>query len=162
MTIEQRLGRLERQNRVMNGGLVLLLMAAVGGGVLGFAGQQKGAGVPDVIRAKMFLVVDDAGELAVALTGLEGGGHVRIYDDKGKTAVTLSGTEHGGIVRTQNGKGKRLVLLGWDDGGEGTVTTYNGKGKELVDITATTGGEGFIAVFDPTGRERRGVLTTRP
>ena len=30
MTIEERLGRLERQNRVMKGGLGLLLMAAVG------------------------------------------------------------------------------------------------------------------------------------
>ena len=98
MTIEERLGRLERQNRVMKGGLGLLLVAAIAGGVLGFAGQQKGAGVPDEIRAKQFIVVDDAGNPVIGLTSDEHGGRIATHDDAGVLArISHRVSRHGGL-----------------------------------------------------------------
>ena len=58
MTTEQRLARLERQNRWMRTALLALVMAGAGAIIMGQATSKK---VPELIRAKKFQVVDDSG-----------------------------------------------------------------------------------------------------
>lgn len=136
MTIEERIERLERQNRHLRLGLagIVLGAAAIFGGA---AARQA---VPEVIKAKAFQVVADDGTPLVVLGALRGIG----------------------AVATFNGRGQELVRLGVSTVGAGTVTTRNAKGQELVKLGVFTEGTGFVAVLDPSGRKRRGVLTTQP
>ena len=92
MTVEQRLERLERQNRHLKGGLGLLLLTVIVGGLMGFAGQGK---LPDVVKAKAFHVVTDDGTVLVKL------------EDSFASGLGLAGT-----VVTLDREGQQLVRLG--------------------------------------------------
>ncbi len=140
MTIEERIERLERQNRHLSLGLAGAAVAAVAV----FAGAAQRQVVPDVIKAKAFHLVTDDGKTLV-----------KIEDSKG-LGFGLAGT-----VTTYAGNGTKLVELGATSRG-GAVTTFNGQGKDLIRLGVTTDGTGLVGVFDPSGRNRRGVLATRP
>jgi hypothetical protein len=88
MDIEQRIAHLERSNRHLRIGLVILTIAIT----FGIVGQ----GTPgDVIKAKEFQVVNDDGQVLVRLAGLwserKGGefGFVRTYREDGKPTGTV-------------------------------------------------------------------------
>lgn len=88
MTIEQRLNRLERQNRRLKlGGMFLLL----GFGAVFLMGQAEG--VPkEVIRAKNFVVVDDNGRMLARLGPIIAGGTnpvLQLWSESGKAVVNL-------------------------------------------------------------------------
>ncbi len=159
MNIEQRLDRLERQNRRLKGGLGLLLLTVVVGLLLGFAGQEK---VPDVVKAKAFHVVTDDGKVLLKLEdtlGLGIAGTLTAMNGKGQILVRLAATTGGeGAVVTMNGKGQELVSLMATTDGEGMVTTLDGKGQALVRLVATARGEGGVLVHDPSGKKSPGVL----
>lgn len=176
MTLEERLARLERQNRRMKCGLALLLVVGVAAGLLGFSSQDA---VPDVVKARAFHVVGKDGKLLVKLedvgTGADVAGTVTTLNSKGQELVELTATLDGngmvitrngkgnelvelrtaadgeGMVRILNGKGQAIVRLGVIAGGAGSVTTLNGKGRELVDLTMSKDGRGAVAIYDPSG-----------
>ena len=108
-------------------------------------GQAAPEGVPDVIRAKTFEVVNEVGSSVVALRSWE----------------------HGGRIETRNHQGKGLFTVAANDAGGGSLTTFNAEGKKLVTLGVVKAegvmdGTGMVGVYDPTGRTRRGILTTRP
>ncbi len=176
MTLEERLARLERQNRWMKCGLALLLVVGVAAGLLGFSSQDA---VPDVVKARAFHVVGKDGKLLVKLedvgTGADVAGQVTTLNSKGQELVYLGSTTDGngvvttlngkgqdlvqltatrdgkGMVRTLNGKGQAIVRLGVMACGAGSVTTLNGKGREVVDLTTMKDGRGAVAIYDPSG-----------
>ena len=61
MTIEQRLERLERQNRWLKCGVASLVLAVLVAGIVGATGQER---VPDLVKAKAFHVVGKDGKVA--------------------------------------------------------------------------------------------------
>ncbi len=97
MTVEERLDRLERQNRRLKAGLASLLVAALAAGLVGFARQDS---IPDVVEARAFHVVSEDGTVLVKL------------EDTLGTGRGLAGT-----ITTLNGEGKTLVGLGGEAGG---------------------------------------------
>ncbi len=134
MNMEERLARLERQNRF----LLLVLVAVTGA----FAVAATEDGVPDVVRAKAFHVVGKDGAVLVKLG---------------------ASTDGYGMVATLDPKGQKLVILtSTTTDGEGTVITLNGKGQKLVELGVRKSGQGVVATYDPASIEARGVYTTRP
>jgi hypothetical protein len=141
MTIEQRLERLERENRWLKAGGTAVVLVLLAVGVMGAAWGKK---IPDVVKARAFHVVGNDGTVLARLeyaTGKTDGGS--------------------GYVTTYNAKGQALVMLAATTVGEGAVTTLNGKGQSLVTITASTNGVGMVTAYDPSGRRDFGRLAPR-
>ncbi len=141
LTVDERLDRLERQNRRLKAWLASLLVVAVAAGLLGFAQPDS---VPDVVEARAFHVVGKDGAVLVKLedtlgTGRGLAGTITTLNGEGKQLVRLAATENGdGGVTTMNGEGKVLVTLAAKEGA-GTVGTWNGEGKILVALMANEG-----------------------
>ena len=156
MTIEQRLDRLEQQNRFMKRAGAALLLAVMGVAVMG-AGQQ--AAIPDVIKARAFHVIGKDGAVLVKLEdslgdGIGLGGTVTTANGKGQAIVRLSVTTEGiGIVTTMNGTGQEIVRLSVTTKGIGMVTTMNGKGQTLVELGVSTNGEGTVTTMNRKGQD---------
>ncbi len=141
-TLEQEVRTLQKQVRrqrrwnIALGGLVLV------GGLMAATAAKS---VPDVIQAKTFEVVNDAGVAVVTLRSCKWDGVILKCDNKGNvTFIVVNEKGEGGMgegtVITQNGKGGMLVRLGVTTDGEGGVVTENGKGQKLVELGATSGG----------------------
>ena len=150
--IEDRLNRLEKQNRMLRLAVGGLVMAALALGVLGL---MRANTIPDLIEARMFRVVDESGGTLVSMRSLVGHGRVVTFDDEGRIRATVSGF---GTVSTFNNEGERLVRLNATVSGQGTVSTYNGEGQELVGLGSTERGEGVVATYNGEG-QRLVVLT---
>jgi len=127
MTLEERIGRLERQNRRLKAAFGLLAAAVVGVLVLGqVAPSSAPTGpllLPERVRAKRFEVINDAG----------------------KPVVTLMAWEHGGWIETRDNQGHRLFDMSATDDGHGLFSTYNKDGT------------GLLAIFDGRGRKVLGA-----
>jgi len=147
MTIEERLGRLERQNRWLKSGLGFMLLTVVAGSLLGLAAKNT---VPDVVEAKAFHVVGDDGTVLVKLEGLNNRtGVVELMNHKGQPLAILSSTSdfRAGMIELRNGDGQDLVSLGKGTSENGLITTRNFKGHDLVMITsANDSGSGGITI----------------
>ena len=163
MTIEQRLDRLEQQNRILKGAGAAVVLAVMGVAVMG-AGQQ--GTIPDVVKARSFEVIGKDGipRVIIATLALADGevGKIVTLNSKMSVIVDLAATDSGGgLIVTGNGNGKDLVTLGVATGGEGTVTTRNGSGKVLVNLGVSTEGLGLVTAYDPSGRHGFGRLEPR-
>ena len=108
MTVDERLDRLERQNRRLKTGLASFLLVAVAAGLVGFARQDS---IPDLVEARAFHVVSEDGTVRVKLEDSLGLGY-----------------GVGGAVTTMNGEGESLVQLGAAKG-VGAVWTLDPSGK---------------------------------
>jgi hypothetical protein len=115
MTIEQRIERLETQNRRLKWALTAIAGLAVIGGVVGFKEAEQAsitldrpAAVPTVVQAGRFEVVDTNGKV-VAFMG-------------------MNGPRTGGVVFTNNERGALVAQMGAADDGRGVVWTYDREG----------------------------------
>ncbi len=122
MTTEERLERLERQNRRMKNGFTLLALVLASAVIMG---QALSARVPNVIRAKKFEVVND----------------------KDKTMVELGSTRLFGYVFVSNRNGQAVATISTNHTGDGMIRTTDSLGRPLVVITSKLNGEGYIATF---------------
>ena len=133
MEIEERVARVESNNRLLAIG-VIALVALVGALVTAFQARVR----PDY-EARLKTQTDKF-ELAVSalrsdLEKVTGGKVVRasqfqVVDEEGKVLVELTATEDGhGAVTTYDRKGTRLVTLTATDGGKGAVATFNRGGE---------------------------------
>jgi hypothetical protein len=93
-------------------------------------GQAAPETAPDLIRAKKFQVVNEAG----------------------MPVVTLQSWSGGGWIETRNHQGKHLFAVAANDGGDGALSTYSAEGKGLVTLSASAKG-GQLAVFNAEGKE---------
>lgn len=198
MTIEERIVKLERKNhlwRLAAVGLGLLLVAAAvtscGNTDAKFSPQDakstsntaSAKGIPDVMRARSFEVVDDEGTPVVRLTDEELGGRIETrnaegelvsvvsateggqgalwtYDGKGQPLVTIAATEdEGDVALTLSRKGKPVVNIASDVDG-GTFSTFNGKGEPLVSIASMENGVGGALSLARKGQRSVGILST--
>lgn len=172
MTIEQRLAAVERQlrfHRLVIAGLLVALVALVGYGAT--------EGVPDVIRARSFEVVNPEGQaviaaradkdggglwlynvegqlVVVAHAGKDGGGVLALYNAEGQSGVGAAALKDGGGLALYNAKGQQGVVA---DAGVigGRLTLYNADEKETVILRsrALLGGGGAVVVKNKTGEE---------
>ena len=129
MELEERVGRLERENRRLKaaGGVVLLLLGSV------FLLGQASPDVVDEIKARRISIYDENGKLRAALAS-EGMG---IYDENQKERVSLNSVGLG--ISDENGELRAAV------GSAGLVLQDENERRALL----ISGG---LAIFDENRR----------
>ncbi len=160
MTIEQRLNRLERQNRRLKfGGIVALL----GIGAVFLMGQAKG--VPEEIRAKSLVIVDDDDRVRARLGAnelLPEHTELMLTDASGVMVAYLRAGEHpfGASLDLLDQYGARISLRAVKDGAAlGLNSAIVGGGQ--ISMLAGEGGAGLELGFsrpEATDRTKQIVL----
>jgi hypothetical protein len=153
MQTEDRINILETQVRSLKR-IVCLVCCLLVAGVAISATQSQG--VPDVIQAKSFNVVNNDGTALVHLgTSTAGLGMITTMNNRGQEIVRLGVTVSGkGIVKTMNGNGEALVQLSVNTDGQGVIRTWNGDGQPLVVLgggRSDQGSQGGVWCFDNDG-----------
>ena len=93
------------------------------------------AGVPEVVQAKKFEVVDDRGNVLVRLENYNGSGAITTFLPNGNTLTDIVPTksESGGIV-LYDGKGKKNMTLTDVNGGGGSLVILNPAGQNILSL----------------------------
>lgn len=122
MTIEERLERLERQNRRLKKGGSVLALALVSAVIMGQVSRQK---IPRVIKARKFQVVNKRGNTMVELGSIRPFGYVFVSNRKGKVVASISANHSGdGMIRTTDSESRPLVVITSKKNGEGYIATF--------------------------------------
>lgn len=148
--LEARISRLEVQLRFHRRLTMLLAICVIV--LLGLGATQ---GVPEVIRAKRFELVDDAGMPLVAMRPTSMGGAIGVFNKKGQVAGVLTADETGGgLLNILSSQGKNgVLLLGTNaDVTGGAVTVYNRREQEVVTLRPSAIGHGIVGAWDGTGK----------
>jgi len=151
MTLEQRMERLETQNKRLTAALTLMAVAICA--VVTVAGTVKKSARFDTVIAREFLVKNQSEKTVVSIEyNAAGSGLIRTHGPDGNDLVKIFGTRNSyGIVTTYQPDGEQLVSLGVNTLGNGAVSTYGYNGKPLVRLNSGPGG-GSIGVHSETGR----------
>jgi len=149
MQNEDRIYILETQVRSLKR-IVCLVCCLLVAGVAISATQSQG--VPNVIQAKSFEVVNDDGTAIVQLSRTTAGlGTIRTMNNQGQELVRLGVTVSGkGFIKTLDGNGEVLVQLGVTTDGEGIIKTMNGNGRALV-LLGGLRGQGGVWTYSDDG-----------
>ena len=129
---EQRIVRLERQNRRMKWLVASITVLAATGAIIG---QTARPHVPDVIQARSFEVVNE----------------------KGTKLITLGSYRHGGLVVTRTHEGGKLCVMAGNGRGDGTITTYGGEVQRGVVLLTGDENGGFVSVMSKSGNMACGI-----
>jgi len=149
---EQRMDRLERDNRYLKRVLLGCLLSA---GAMVAMGQAPRPAIPDVLRARAFEIVDQSGRRAIKLSTDNGNGVIGTYGKKGDLLLFIGGTSESGGVLEVAKNAHPLVRLKSTENGEGAVITFDKRGEGLVEVGADkNGGEGAIFAFTRAGGVR--------
>ena len=127
--LEQRVARMEKSLRMYR--MVFATIIIMGGTFFLMSHSDKTGNVPDVIKAKAFVVVDDNNNSIVEINKEKGNGQISTY--------TPGGT--------------RLVSLFTSDGGAGAINTFDKDGHVNFKVTRTTEGGGYMALFNDNEKE---------
>jgi hypothetical protein len=158
-TIESRLAALERQlrfHRLVIAGLLVALVALVGYGAT--------EGVPEEIRARHFVAVDEEGKPGAVVAAPGGGGALLIFNKDGKPIIGASADANGaGQITIFNKVGKQGVALGGmgSSGGGGVVEVYNIDNQPVIGAVANANGDGVLGVNKKGGGFGVGGTTKR-
>ena len=147
-TIESRFAAVERQlrfHRLVIASLLVALVALVGYGATD--------GVPDVIRAKKFLVVNEEGREVVVIESWLLGGYIRTFPAKGTylPSITLSHIGFDGLLKVSNKDGKDIIQTGADTTGNGLLKISNKDGKDIIQNGTNMSGDGLLRVYNKDG-----------
>jgi hypothetical protein len=121
MTVEQRVQKLESQNRRLTWALTAMVGLAVIGGILGLKPERD-----DSVAAKR----------TKAVTTVVQAGRFEVLDSRGKIVAVMGVNEPGtgGVVYTTNARGAMAVQMGVADDDRGVVWTYDHAGHLREDV----------------------------
>lgn len=161
MRIEERLSRLERENRLLKRGFMGLALAAAAVVLMGQAAPRPPQPQPapqafaQLLRVKRLEVIGDNGVPVVILGQNKSFGHVAVTNPLGRALVSLGTTRSGkGFISTYDGRDVRIAAIGASGAGAGVVTTYNARGKSQIRIGDNAKREGSITLFNQEGGVR--------
>ncbi len=147
MTIEQRVAKLEKQNRWMKrgGGLVLAAVACV---VL--MGQGKGKDLPD-LDARSLNILDKSGKRRVAIAIVRGNPFLSLHDESGKARIVLTTMLDGSpLLSLSGGKARADLALLRNSVPELSFKDNEGKRRVRL-ITMPEGFSSKLAMYDSKG-----------
>ncbi len=128
MSIEQRLARLERQNRQLKWAFGACLGLGLVAGVTGLK-VEGDAGWEAVPVIELTDQVAAATQRAAAPTVVQAG-RFEVVDAQGKVVAAMALTrEGGGVVYTMNADGALVAQMGAADDGRGVLWTYDRAGR---------------------------------
>jgi hypothetical protein len=149
MNTEERIARLETQVRRLRGVLVLAGLVVAGIGLMGMVQEEK---VPDVIRAKRFVVPGKVVP-AVSIAATEDGGLLAIRNAAGKQAGEFHATEDGGNIAIRSADGKPVGMFGPGENG-GFLGIYNKTVERACTMRVDEYGNGEVGAWDRKGKRR--------
>ena len=155
-TIETRLGRLERQNRIYRNLFILAGLALVA--VLGYGAAEP---VPEVIRARRFEVLNKMGKRVVVMGGNRlGNGFLRVQNNDpgilGHIALAVDGNGHGTLALYANGTFPstiQMTAMNENESG-GIIEIRNKTGETVVQVHVDENGNGVVNAFNRKGDGR--------
>ncbi len=153
MTIEERLTKLERKNRMLTLALVLVSLAAT---LVVTVGMGPPEAVPEEVKARRFILVDAYGKARAGMFFDNADPHLDLLDENGNVRLGLT------VVK---GIGPRLGL--WDENGKLRVGLaldkdfpslgfYDESGKGRAGLTVAKDGPRF-GLYDENGKMRSGM-----
>jgi len=132
MTVEERITRLEKTNRVWKLAttglaLAMLAIAVTSCEQSGICEQPGNSGTSEIIRTKRLEIMNPLGKPVVTLCEIKGeGGCLGILNSQGKLVLTLGGIEgKGGFLWICNSQGKPVVTLEENVGKGGCLGILN-------------------------------------
>ncbi|HEY3044676.1 MAG TPA: hypothetical protein VGJ39_11650 [Vicinamibacterales bacterium] len=128
--LEQRLSRLERQNRRLTAFLSLVLIAGCLPFVLGAAQQTT-----DVIRASRFEVVKD-GKPVVTMSFDADGGRLDVRQTSGTPVAYLRAGKYGGSLDISDKAGKTVGYFDAQENGGGILAVGNSSNQAVVNLSS--------------------------
>lgn len=132
MTADDRIKSLESQVRTLKRlflGAACLLMAGIA------VAATSMQGVPDVIRAKQFRVVNDDEDVVASLrTDAFGDGELVVQNKDRSAAASLGAAQHGGALAIFNKKGKVVAGLWVASNGGGLLTITDKERKPVATL----------------------------
>lgn len=138
--LENRLVTMERTTKRWRTGFIGALASAA---LLVLMGAGPG-GIPDLIQAHAFQVVDMEGKPIIALSGnAGGGGMMMVFNGNGKPIVLAGASASGGVLGISNDQGAPLALMEATPSG-GTVSTRGANGLNLAQMGARAEGGIFV------------------
>jgi hypothetical protein len=126
MSVEERIERLEIQNKRFRLAFTVLVVALCG--VVTMAATGDKVGQFEEITATRILVKDEMGKLGASISTANGAGMLTLWTGKGMPLMIMSDTENGGHVQIFNKTGETVVTLEIDEYGNGQVGAWNRKG----------------------------------
>ena len=90
------------------------------------------------IQMSKLEIVDDQGDVVLALSANDAGGQVDLWNADNKNILRLSSNEHGGDMAVWNTKGKS-VAGAWATADGGALATWNGDGARTARIDSADG-----------------------
>jgi hypothetical protein len=152
--IEERLEKLERQNRRMKlAGLGAMVIA----GAFVLMGQASGPRTPPEVRAKSFVLVDANGETRARLymSASAKGPELDLLDAKGNPRVVLGASGTSGGLDLLDAKGnERLTLDGPPIGPALVLSDANGNTRAEMDAFSDSP---ELDLYDASGKPRAGL-----
>ncbi len=114
MTLEDRMAKLERQNRSMKlAGLAALLIAAA----VVLMGQASRPEALEELRGRRLVIVDEDGLVRATLGATDSGARLLMYDTVGNLRLDMDVSEFGpGLVLNDSGRRTRVGLGVFDVG----------------------------------------------
>lgn len=149
MSIEQRLARVERQNRIFKG---LFTVAGAAVAALVFYGATEP--IPEVVQARRFEIVNEAGNTVLEMNSELGSGKLTIWNKDGKVIIHAGTgiTTESGELRIKNKDGNEIIHVGADFlTGNGMLTIRNKDGNETIRAGARVNGDGLLIIGDKNG-----------
>ncbi|MBI3128501.1 MAG: hypothetical protein HYZ11_12920 [Candidatus Tectomicrobia bacterium] len=161
MSTEERLSRLERENRLLKRGFMGLAVAAAAAVLMGQAApprppQPAAPAYAQLLRVKRLEIIGDNGVPVVILGQQRSYGHIAVTNPAGRALVSLGTTRSGkGFISTYDGRDIRLAAIGATREGAGAIVVYNAQGKNQVRIAENPQKkEGTITLFNAQGGVR--------
>ncbi len=143
MTLEDRVLALEascaRWRRIATG---LLLLAAMGGTLAAVLPQE----VPNEIRAKKILVVDDRGRTTIALGTDHLGGILTVHDKRGPVVAAIRSDPKGYGRIWVTHQGAPFVIISASGEGHGTMAVLAKGHRKVVELGEMLEGQGYMRI----------------
>ena len=146
MTTDARIESLETQVRTLKRMLFGVFGVVIVGGLLAATTLQS---VPDVIRAKSFMVMNDEGKAAIDIyadqISFRNGGAISLYNKDRESGVSITASPHGGKLLIFNKDGKSAASLGGSEHG-GSLSLSNKDGNTAASLSGSPhGGSLFLS-----------------
>ncbi len=156
MTTEERLTRLERKNRWLTLALLFMGVAAT---LVVTAGMQRTEAVPEVVKARRFLLVDENGKERAGLGMDKDGPFLDLRDENGKERARLGLAKafSGLVLSSENGSAVALAA-----GNDMQALTFMGEnGKQRAVLMTLKDGHAGLAVLDENEKPRARLVVDK-